>query len=100
MFRPLALVVFCLPTTLWADESVKPLTPEQTRKAFLQLLDRPRIEADVKDGPGLASGAIATQSFTFASEKKRDGTIERVPVLTVRPAQEGRYPVMIVLHGT
>ncbi|HEX3150514.1 MAG TPA: acetylxylan esterase [Gemmataceae bacterium] len=100
MYRPLALLLFLLPIAVRADESVKTLTPEQTRKAFLQMLDRPRVEPDVKDGPGLASGAIATHSFTFASEKKRDGAIERVPVLLVRPAKEGRYPVMIALHGT
>ena len=35
----------------------------------------------MKEGPGLASGEIATHTFTFASEKKPDGTIERVPVL-------------------
>jgi predicted esterase len=100
MFRPLALVLVFLPISVRADDTVKTLTPEQTRKAFLQMLDRPRVEPEVKEGPGLASGVIATQSFTFASEKKRDGTIERVPVLTVRPAQAGRYPVVIVLHGT
>jgi predicted peptidase len=101
MSRPLALLLFvCLPLCLRADDRVKALTPEQTRKAFLQLLDRPRVDADVKDGPGIASGAIATHTFTFASEKKRDGTVERVPVLLVRPASEGRYPIVIVLHGT
>src|SRR4051812_17811453 len=101
MSRRLALVLlFCLPIGLRADEAAKVLTPEQTRKAFRQLLDRPRVDADVKEGPGLASGAIATHTFTFASEKKRDGTVERVPVLLVRPAGEGRYPVLIVLHGT
>ena len=100
MSRPLALLLFaCLPVAIRADDS-KPLTPEQTRKAFLKLLDRPRVDPDVKEGPGVASGSIATHSFTFASEKKRDGTIERVPVLLVRPAKEGRYPVLIVLHGT
>jgi pimeloyl-ACP methyl ester carboxylesterase len=101
MSRRLALLLFvCLPVGLRADEAAKVLPPEQTRKAFLQLLDRPRVDADVKEGAGLASGAIATHTFTFASEKKRDGTVERVPVLFVRPAAEGRYPVLIVSHGT
>src|SRR5262249_1836370 len=75
-------------------------TPAETRKAFFQLLDRPRVDPDVKEGIGLGSGATATLAFSFASEKKRDGTIERVPVLAVRPAAPGRYPVVIVLHGT
>jgi len=96
----LLLVVLFLPALARAQEAPKPLMPAETRKAFLQLLDRPRVEPDVKEGPGVASGAIATHTFTFASEKKRDGTIERVPVLLTRPAKEGRYPVVIVLHGT
>jgi dienelactone hydrolase len=100
MSRLLALLVLVVPVAVRADDVRKVLAPEQTRKAFLQLLDRPRVDPDVKDGPGIGSGAIATHTFTFASEKKRDGTVERVPVLLVRPAAEGRYPVLIVLHGT
>ena len=34
------------------------------------------------------------------ARRSADGTVERVPVLFVRPASEGRYPVVIVLHGT
>src|SRR5262249_57536881 len=93
-------VVLFLPALVRAQEAPKPLTPTETRKAFLQLLDRPRVELDVKEGPGVASGAVATHTFTFASEKKADGRVERVPVLLVRPAKEGRYPVVILLHGT
>jgi hypothetical protein len=100
MSRLLALLVLVAPVAVRADDLRKPLTPEQTRTAFLKLLDRPRVEPDVKEGPGIGSGAIAAQTLTFASEKKRDGTVERVPVLMVRPAPEGRYPVLIVLHGT
>jgi pimeloyl-ACP methyl ester carboxylesterase len=96
----LLLTVLFLSSLARAQEAPKPLTPAETRKAFLQLLDRPRVEPDVKQGPAIGSGAIATHTFTFASEKKGDGTVERVPVLLVRPAREGRYPVVIVLHGT
>jgi dienelactone hydrolase len=101
MPRPVwVLSLFFVPLIARADDLSKALTPAETRKAFLTLLDRPRVEPDVKDLPGSASGAVATFSFTFASEKKRDGSIERVPVLCVRPAKEGRYPVVIALHGT
>lgn len=96
----LILILFCVSAVARADEASKALSPPETRKAFLQLLDRPRVEPDVKEGPGTGSGQQATHTFTFASEKKADGTVERVPVLVVRPAAEGRYPVMIVLHGT
>jgi dienelactone hydrolase len=96
----IALLVLFSPAFLRAEEPPKPLTSAETRKEFLKLLERPRFDPDVKEGPGVASGQIATHTFAFASEKKSDGTIERVPVLMVRPAKEGRYPAMIVLHGT
>ena len=39
--------------------------------------------------------------WSFASETKADGTVERVPALTVSPTRAGgKRPVMIVLHGT
>jgi dienelactone hydrolase len=101
MSRRMALVlVLGIPLYLRADDATRALTPDQTRKSFLKLLDRPRVDPDAKEGPGVASGEISIHTFTFASEKKRDGTIERVPALLVRPAAEGRYPVLIVLHGT
>jgi dienelactone hydrolase len=101
MPKPLTILFFvCLPLAAGADDATRSLTPEQTRLAFLKLLDRPKVDPDVKAGPGVASGAIATETFTFASEKKRDGNLERVPVLVVRPAKEGRHPVLIALHGT
>jgi dienelactone hydrolase len=97
--RFLFLALLGLPAIVRAEEPPR-LSATETRKAFLQLLDRPRVDPAVKEGPGVASGAISTHTFTFASEKKADGTVERVPVLLVRPAKEGRYPAMIVLHGT
>jgi dienelactone hydrolase len=98
--RRAILFLLFVPAVLRADDSSKPVSPAETRKEFLKLLDRPRVDLDVKEGPGVASGQLATHTFTFASEKKADGTIECVPVLLVRPIKEGRYPAMIVLHGT
>ena len=98
---PVLLVVaavanFC-PTHLRAQ----PLPPEKAKTAFLKQLDRPKVPADVKEGVGLASGQLAYTQWSFASEKKADGTVERVPVLMVAPAgAKGKLPVMIVLHGT
>jgi dienelactone hydrolase len=99
-FFRLLLVFFIAPVVACADEATRPLSAVETRKAFLQLLDRPRVEPDIKEGVGVASGRISTQTLSFVSENKPDGTIERVPVLIVRPAAAGRYAVMIVLHGT
>lgn len=75
--------------------------PEKAKAAFLKLLDRPKVPADVQEESGTAVGKIAVSRWSFASEKKADGTIERVPVLMVAPAVAKRkLPVVIVLHGT
>src|SRR5262249_37413998 len=47
-----------------------------------------------------ADGGLVTEHFSFASERKADGSIERVPVLLVRPEVQGKLPAVIVLHGT
>lgn len=82
-----------------AQEPKSP-TPAETRKAFLKLLDRPKIDPDIRPNQSIRSADGIIESFTFASEKKADGTIERVPVLMIRPLAEGTHPAMIVLHGT
>ena len=64
------LLLFVAPLVARSDDVPKTLTPAETRKAFRTLLDRPRVEPDVKELPGIASGSVATFSFTFASEKK------------------------------
>jgi len=99
MSRLTLCALLLVPTILFADEPRK-LTPEETRKAFLKMLDRPKIGAEFTPGNRTVADGFVTETFTFASEKKRDGTIERVPVLVVRPEKADRYPVMIVLHGT
>src|SRR5262249_2975085 len=51
-------------------------------------------------GRSVKDGLEALQE-SFASEKKAGGTVERVPVLLVRPTErKGRLPAVIVLHGT
>jgi predicted esterase len=93
-------LLLLVPAFVRADDTPKPLTPAATREAFKKLLDRPRVDPDVKEGASASSGPFIYPKLTFASEKKADGTIERVPVSIVRPAPPGKYPVMIVLHGT
>ena len=81
-------------------------SPPQVKAAFLQLLDRPRVVLDVlNDLPETdAKTGIVTERLSFASEKKADGTVERVPVIVVRPASDAggskRRPAVIALHGT
>ncbi len=99
-YRLLLLLAFPLAFTCTAT-SAEPLPPEKAKVAFLKLLDRPKIAPDVKQGVSLGSGQLAFTQWSFASEKKADGTVERVPVLMVSPAgAKGKLPVMIVLHGT
>jgi dienelactone hydrolase len=76
--------------------------PEKVKAAFLQLLDRPRVPLDMKTGATADLGdGLVLEHLSFASEKKADGTVERVPAVVVRPAKgEGKRPAVIVLHGT
>lgn len=90
-----------------AVETTKPAAasapaPAEVRRSFLALLDRPKVPLDVKvEAPARTEKGLVTERLSFASEKKADGQVERVPVLVVRPEQEaGRRPAVIVLHGT
>ena len=85
-----------------ADDAPQYPPPADVKAAFLKFLDRPRIPLDPQgnqielDGAGLAYGPVS-----IASERKADGSIERIPLLVVRPQKvAGRLPAVIVLHGT
>ncbi len=76
--------------------------PAQVKAAFLKQLDRPRVELDPRTRATErdAEGRIS-EFVSIASDKKTDGSVERVPLLIVRPEKiEGRLPAVIVLHGT
>jgi dienelactone hydrolase len=97
----LAIVFFSLAGLVRAEEPRKPLPPTQVKQAFLKLLDRDKVAAEVKLlSEPKAEGGLVTEHFSFASEKKADDSIERVPVLLVRPEGQGKFPAVIVLHGT
>jgi len=74
----------------------------EVRAQFLELLERPRVPLDVQAAePQKGEDGLVTERLSFASERKANGAVERVPVLVVRPAkQAGRRPAVIVLHGT
>jgi dienelactone hydrolase len=76
--------------------------PAEVRAAFLKLLDRPKVPLDVKKvSTTTAKDGFVRERLSFASEKKAEGSVERVPVLIVRPTKvEGKLPAVIVLHGT
>ncbi len=86
-----------------AADSVTGYPPAaEVKTAFLKMLDRPRVPLDPEKQKTetLASGFVA-EYLTIASERKADGSLERVPILLVRPAKPvGRLPAVIALHGT
>src|SRR5947209_18038579 len=76
--------------------------PAEVRDAFRTLLDRPKVPLDATlDQTQSGADGLVTERLRFASERRADGTIERVPTLLVRPeGRAGRRPAVIVLHGT
>ena len=99
----LSLVLFFVAQpTFRADEPPSYAPPSQVRAAFLKLLDRPKVPADasIEEAKTYSPGWIL-EHLSIASEKKADGTIERVPMLVLRPAKnDKKLPAVIVLHGT
>lgn len=97
-FAPLSLL---LVAAVAQAENVAP-PPAEVKAAFLKLLDRQRIPLEphtIRIEP--EADGIAAERLTIDSETKADGTIERVPILVLRPSEpDGRYPAVIVLHGT
>jgi dienelactone hydrolase len=96
------LFVCVLALAFTAPVPAQTFPPEQAKIGFLKLLDRPKVKADVKEeAKPVEKNGLIYSHWSFASEKKADGTIERVPVLTVSPVKKtGKLPVMIALHGT
>jgi dienelactone hydrolase len=104
--RCLALALLLLsPVLLRAEDPKRSYPPvEEVRAAFTTLLDRPRVlfnvevkEAKKDDG----DDSVAVEQLSFASEKRADGEMERVPVLLMRPVKvTKKLPAVIVLHGT
>jgi dienelactone hydrolase len=101
MKRLLVFVVAFAPALVRADEPRKALSGAETRSAFVKLLDRPKVDPDVKESaPAKTTDGLREERFSFVSEKIPEGAAERVPVLLVRPEKKGIYPAVIVLHGT
>jgi dienelactone hydrolase len=83
----------------------KPLAPTDAKAAFLKLLDRPKVKPDFRtEAEPVEKEGLHYKRWSFASEKKANGQIERVPVLVVRRSDldltQNTAPVLIVLHGT
>ncbi len=96
------LLLFTLFAPVRADEPANYPPPAQVKAAFLKLLDRPRFDPDVTlDKRQTLPDGYILRHLTFASDKKPDGALERVPMLIISPAgAKGKLPAVIVLHGT
>jgi dienelactone hydrolase len=95
------LILFTLPAWALADKTPSYPPPAEVKAAFLKLLDRPKVLLDVKVDPPTTEAGLIMEHLTFASEKKADGSVERVPALIVRPEKaEKKLPAIVVLHGT
>src|SRR5262245_22963732 len=81
----LVLVTSCC---VRADEPLAYPPPVQVKAAFLKLLDRPKVALDPQFAASkeMPDGTVL-ESLTIASEKKADRSIERVPLLLLRPAK-------------
>jgi dienelactone hydrolase len=100
------LAVASAPPTATVPESPRESlgSPADVKAAFHRLIDRPRVPLDVKAVPTRLehNGAIVSERLSFASERRGDGQVERVPALVVKSTirGRGRRPAVIVLHGT
>ncbi len=96
-----ALVIVLVPALVRAEQPAYP-APSEVREAFLKLLDRPKPLFNVKnESAEKGDDGLVTEKLSFASEKRPDVELERVPVLLVRPEKiKKKLPVVIVLHGT
>lgn len=78
--------------------------PAEVRAAFFKLLDRPRVPLDPKvlaAPSGDVPEGCEEEGVSIASERRPDGSEERVPMLIVRPKDRSRrLPAVILLHGT
>jgi poly(3-hydroxybutyrate) depolymerase len=93
----LILSMYCAPVR--ADSPRAHLGAEQTRSAFLKIIDRPKVDLAAEQREEAADAGFTRIHFTYASEAG-----QRVPgILLARQqllATRGRHPVAIVLHGT
>jgi dienelactone hydrolase len=85
-----------------ADQAPAPAatpTTQQTRDAFLKMIDRPKVDLAAEETFVATKDGISRYHFTYASEAN-----VRVPgLLLAKPEilKDGnRHPVVIVLHGT
>jgi len=99
MFRSTLCLILLSCLCLLPVRAEKP--PQETRQAFLKMLDRPKVLLDTKVVSEKEVKGFTEQKLTIATEKKSDGTMERMPALILKPSSaKGKIPAVIMLHGT
>lgn len=82
-------------TTAQLSEIQLPAAPAP-RAHFLKLIDRPKVEMNVKLQTPAVNGALEQTAFSFDAEKG-----QTVPGILLKTANStGKKPVVIYLHGT
>ena len=86
------------------SQDVPPVSPAKVRADFLAVIDRPRVALDPKVSPvDSPKPGLVAERVEFSTERRPDGSTERVPALVVRPngLRPGEVrPAVLVLHGT
>ena len=94
--RAFALLVVL--SAAWVRADV-PASAQQTRQAFLAIIDRPKVDLSPKVQEEPAEKGISRFHFSYASEAK-----QRVPGILLERTElvaDGKHhPTVIVLHGT
>jgi len=99
MFRSTLCLILLSCLCLLPVRAEKP--PQEIRQAFLKILDRPKVLLDTKVVSEKEVKGFTEQKLTIATEKKSDGTMERMPALILKPSSaKGKIPAVIMLHGT
>jgi len=81
----------------------EPAAPAEVKRAFLALIDRPKVPLD-PSFVGMGGRGYMSEPGSFATERRADGAVERVPALilsqTHADPKPHRRPAVILLHGT
>src|SRR5580658_3568708 len=83
LFTAMLVVV---PSAIAGDSGAAYPPASGVKAAFLKQLDRPKVPLDAMTvSTQTEAGQRVVENVSIASERKADGTIERVPLLIVRP---------------
>jgi dipeptidyl aminopeptidase/acylaminoacyl peptidase len=97
LLRPLFFILLLTAASLHARADAPPKSAQETRAAFLKLIDRPKVPLSARESPSAADDPNRI-TFSYATESG-----QRVPGILLKPAAaagDARRPAVIVAHGT